>query len=582
MERLDRLSIKKGVKLERIKDSYYVLDIETNGLNPNPAFFVCACIVGHNYKKSFTDIETLKIEILNSPRFTGKTIFAHNAEFDLMGIYGNIFQNIDRSAIYSGSQFICATIDKNRKTRFADSSNIFKTSVEKIGIAMGYEKGKTDERLIKGTFEGTASNDILQYCLRDCEIIYKALLDFFHFIGDVKLTIASSAMSYFRRFFLEQPIYFDREKCNEFRASYYGGRTEAFFIGECNATFWDINSLYPYIMKNIEFPNPSQLIKEVEPNLAQFNLIFKNYHGMAKVDICHNDTYFGYLPYRDKKLLFPVGNFTTTVNFPELLNAVKKGIVHINKVHYTVYSKSCIESPFKEYVDENYKLRKLTKQPFVEMYIKFLLNSLYGKFAEKIDKKQMYFETIEDGLTYINENQEMKLELKLFSKDRNDCYLVEDISDLNMQPSHSIPLFASYITSYARLELLNALETNINSTPLYSDTDSIAFAKIPNLKDSQELGEWKLESKILKKIRGLKNYDYEEDGKYIEKIKGISIKSTTKTSDNTYKQIKYYKSRQSLRLNKEAGTQYENKKTLTHIYDKRIVLKNGETKPIKL
>jgi hypothetical protein len=49
---------------------------------------------------------------------------------------------------------------------------------------------------------------------------------------------------------------------------------------------------------------------------------------------------------------------------------------------------------------------------------------------------------------------------------------------------------------------------NINYKPIYCDTDSIFFEIEPQILDSNELGEWKRENKLVTKIRGLKNYDY--------------------------------------------------------------------------
>ena len=139
-----------------------------------------------------------------------------------MTIFGNVITELDTEALYVGSSLISCYFDKKNNVRFADSANIFKTSLDSIGKALGYEKGETPQSLIDGTFEGSVTEEIKKYCLRDCNILYMCLCDFFFEIGDITLTIASSAMKYFRRNYLKKPIYYDREKTNEFYNSYYG------------------------------------------------------------------------------------------------------------------------------------------------------------------------------------------------------------------------------------------------------------------------------------------------------------------------------------------------------------------------
>ena len=70
-------------------------------------------------------------------------------------------------------------------------------------------------------------------------------------------------------------------------------------------------------------------------------------------------------------------------------------------------------------------------------------------------------------------------------------------------------------------------------------------------------------------------------GENFEDIKGIS-KKAIKLGKQRYMIKKYYKTKEALRRNKEAGQSFEMIKELTHKYDKRIVLSNGETLPLQL
>jgi len=177
-------------------------------------------------------------------------------------------------------------------------------------------------------------------------------------------------------------------------------------------------------------------------------------------------------------------------------------------------------------------------------------------------------------------------DIKLFNSIRSDCFLVTENEKMK-NSFFSIPMFSSYIASEARVMLLKALLMNEKNGVVYSDTDSIFL--IGNFEGvvSDELGDFKKENKIVTKIRGLKNYNYiGENGKENIVIKGISrgsekVKENTE-GEQTYSSEKYFKTKASLRRNKEAGQRYTMVKTISNVYDKRIVLLDGKTKPIKL
>jgi len=195
-----------------------------------------------------------------------------------------------------------------------------------------------------------------------------------------------------------------------------------------------------------------------------------------------------------------------------------------------------------------------------------------------------YYDTIPFDIIEELEKTEQFHILKTFSEVRDDCFLITE-NEKFVNSFFAIPTFSSYITSEARILLLTGLLDNEkNSKILYCDTDSIFLEGKFTGQISDILGNWKLEEKNILNIRGLKNYVFiDEHGKTIEAIKGVSRNAVkSKTEKNTYKWKKYYKTKEALRRNKEAGESYKVKKTLSGIYDKREVLKNGETKPIKL
>lgn len=101
-------------------------------------------------------------------------------------------------------------------------------------------------------------------------------------------------------------------------------------------------------------------------------------------------------------------------------------------------------------------------------------------------------------------------------------------------PSYSIPIWASYITAYARLKLFSLLREHQEQI-LYCDTDSVFFANGYTIPDGELLGELKHEYNVERavfvrpkfyytnraKVKGVKTrLDFE---KFLELVRGDKI-----------------------------------------------------------
>jgi len=565
----------KKPKIKELEKGFFVLDTETTKLEPMPENFVFGVLYGYNFQKVFKSINDFKLEI-SKPKYKKKYIFAHNAEFDLLTLFGSLYTNLDSKAVFNG-KFITA---KYKGVIFADSLNIFPASVEKIGEITGQEKHINEKVKTNKLTKKNISKEDIEYCIQDCKIIYDALLEIFNFSGAIKLTIASLTMYVFRQKFLFENLMYN-EFNDEFYESYYGGRTEAFYIGKTRGKVFDINSLYPFIMKTIKFPDVKNLKKETLIDVKYFNYLLSRFEGCSKVTIKHNDNFFGFLPYRKEKLLFPIGEFTTVLNFNEIRYALKHKVIEILKVEYAIYS-NAIDSPFKKFIEFFYNERLKTENELYQYIYKLQMNSLYGRFAMREKYTTEYYNLIPYEIIEELKISDKFYSLKMFSNERNDCYLVTE----NKQFKNSffaIPTFSSYITSEARIKLLDNMLNQ--KTVLYCDTDSIFIPENENFIGliDKDIGSFKEEKKIVTEIRGLKNYTYIdlETNETIESIKGIS-KRSVKLSKNKYQNTNYYKTKEALRQNKEAGSKKVMIKELIHKYDKRTLFINGQTKPIKL
>jgi len=568
--------------INKLKFKFLVFDTETTCLEPLPKNFVFGCLYGYNTKKTFYNVEDFKKEFAKK-QYKDKYLFAHNAEFDLLTIFGNVFTKIDNAAIFNG-KFICA---KYKEVTLADSMNIYPTSVAKLGELVNLPKlENTKVRSGRLTSKNITADDE-KYCMRDCEIVYKALLEIFEMTGEVRVTLPSLAMYDFRRYYIDEDVMFD-ELVDEFYESYYGGRTEAFYIGKCDAKVYDINSMYPKAMASVTLPDVKHLHKTTCADVSfLMHCIFK-YEGMCKVTVVHKPTYFGYLPYKAKingtvKLLFPVGEFTTTVNFNELRFAVEQRVVTIKKVHSVVWANP-MNNLFLDYINDNFEKRQAAETQLEKTIYKLKMNSLYGRFGMRMKMITTYYEMVPYNLITKLKEDGKYCDVKLFNSSRADCFLItENTKDVNSY--YSIPAISSYITSEARIFLLKNLIANEKNNVVYCDTDSIFITGdfIGNISD--KLGDFKKEEKKITEICGLKNYKYiDEHGEIHIVIKGVSRgsikKETSRSTEEIYESERYYKTIAALRQNHEAGTRYTMVKHITGNYDKRVVLNDGKTEPL--
>lgn len=551
-----------------ISRKYFVLDIETRYFEATPEAFLFACLYGRKSCIFLYSVQEVKDE-LKKLKYKNKYIFAHNGgKFDFPCIFGNLIE-FDNTAIFNESNFICC---KYGKVKLVDSLNILKTSVEQLGKFLGQEK-LDNEKLFKEFEKGIITEQAKEYCKIDCKIVWDSLNIVFTKIGAVKITLASCSLHYFRTQFQEDNIFFN-DLSYEFKNSYYGGRVECFKIGKTYARKYDINSLYPFCMLQ-KIPNPSKL-HEVNPELFEHFLNPKfNYGGLIECEVEHYENNFGFLPLRKNgKLIFPMGKFSGTWNINEIQFALKNKAIKILSCKKLIVA-DLIDSVFTDFVIDNYRLRVLSKGTFLEYVYKIILNSLYGKFAQRTKGKQEYFPLIPDDYILRLDRMKIPFEVKMFSMERNDCYIITKKKDEKEFMSHSIPLLSSYVTSYGRIELLKLFIKHKENKIVYCDTDSIACEiDLEKIHIGKELGELKEEKEIIINIRGNKNYT-EINDKNIEseKIKGIPKKNIEKNlspeGNLIYKFSKLAGSKEGLRRNIETGTTVNVTKILSKKYDKR-------------
>lgn len=348
-----------------------------------------------------------------------------------------------------------------------DTLNWWRTSLQKLGKSIGLEK-------LTMPAPDASREEWDAYGRRDVEVIHRAVHLWWRFLIDHDLggfapTLASQAMRAFRHRFLKQPILLDDHEgaLQLARASLHGGRVEAFRIGNVKGPIfhYDVNSMYPTVMRDKLYPTVLRATARdvTEDELAKW---LKKYAIVAEVELYTTRPRYAHVV--DGRLCFPVGHLRTTLTTPDLVEALAAGELK-RILHASLYEQAEIFQPF---VNEIYALRLQAQASgdAVQAYLlKILLNSLYGKFAQR-GQVWTNIETTPDPTVRqwveVDAPTGVVRTLRQFSK-----VIQERSHEPESQDSH--PAIAAHVTAYARQLLWQYMERAGRRNVLYCDTDSL-------------------------------------------------------------------------------------------------------------
>jgi hypothetical protein len=461
--------------------------------------FVHGVVVVDGDEYHFSKAEDM-VEFFTRRKYRSYRFYAYNLTYDYALLMPYMPSSTEVWMLGGKILFVKVGDGRKKHTLFADALNLFAgQSLAKLGRSIGMEKWPTPPALLPEKKEVPLWRCekhgiefcVECYCARDAWILYRALqvlqdcLD--EIGGDLGLTLASTAMRLYRRRYLSQPYRRPDREVNDFcRQAYYGGRVEAYVLGEWEeVNYYDVHSLYPYVMHKYEYPDPNYISRLID---AGSRSLIWSYEGVSEVLVNVPYMHIPPLPYRHKeKLYFPYGRMRGVWTHAELRFAAERGCT-IEEVYRTVVSfRRC--RPFADYVSDLYARRKVASEagsPFQLVY-KILMNSLYGKFAQRNngDLGTLYLASEVDDERIIVGSRP----LELFG----DLYLLSPrVSD--EEPCFTIVLWSAYIAAYARMELYRWME-RASFELLYVDTDSLVTPR--RMMSGEELGQLKCEGEGL-------------------------------------------------------------------------------------
>jgi len=508
-------------------------------------------------------------------------ILTHNIWYDLR-VSGLINRLIEdkwqlKSFVCQSMQFILQLKKGNKAITCLNFAQYFPMKLQSIGKAIGLEK-------LEEQWQNEDDEACSIYCKRDVEILVKAwdlwrLFITEHDLGNQAFTLAGQAFNAFRHRFMTKTIkiHANKEIDKLELEAYYGGRTEAFYIGEVKETpiyYLDVNSLYPYVMKvkkypvNLKFYFPKMTIKSLKRFLDM------GFCAIARVIV---NTNRNDIPKRfEGKLIFPVGRFETVLCTESLINALENNEIEEVK-EVAIYDADYI---FADYVDYFYALKlKYEKEgnKAMRLMTKLFLNSLYGKFGQRVDviirEEDIDFNVINREVIIDADTGERCVKFSLFGKE----FYVKRKADLGYNAFVGI---AAHVTDYGRNYISYLRRLAGVENVYYMDTDSLFVNKkgYEKLKSfiGEELGKLKVEKVINNLIiNGLKDYIADSE----VKRKGIR-KDAIQLADSLFEQVQFPKfwTDVSNGIDKPYAT-IKIQKELKRDYNKGIVTDSGKITP---
>jgi hypothetical protein len=350
---------------------------------------------------------------------------------------------------------------------------------------------------------------LVKYCENDTKALFQIIINFrLNIYKKFKIdivkypTIASLTFAIFRsNFLIENLIPIIKSKLHKIiKLSYYGGITELYQSFGRNLNSYDVNSLYPFAMKNFEMPvgEPIYVKGNLKHIIDFLGLTPKQKEGESTLN---REIPFGFfkvkvtapdildkpfLPKRHNtkfgmRTIFPLGKWSGWYFSKEIENAMRHGY-KFEFIEGYIFEKANI---FSEYIDVLYDIKMNVSKDDPWYYIsKLLMNSLYGRFGLNPEGEEVQILNPAEADEIIQTKKQVNI-IPLLSGNVMVSY-EKAIDEFDMMVI-SVPI-SSAIAAYSRIKMSHYL-IKYSSNLYYVDTDGI---KIKGQLDNDEVDGKKL------------------------------------------------------------------------------------------
>lgn len=529
----------RAQRLPRNDESRYHLfyDIETDGLDASKFLFGVVMDEDGEYTLHHT-AEDMHERIQNEAIWRGGMgqttyAFAHNGNrYDVWSMF-DASDFLRMRLITQGETNVIGALE-GEHLWWCDSRALFpQMGLADLGRAIHSEKGETPDEMKEGTYRATYGDDPskwptehVDYCVQDCEIIRQA---FFLYWDELNALLGYDSRQYylawtaasnawrlwcmlawpdswiwnqpqrsraratagqFRRDaeggVITRPLqrcWIDGEMNDAAQTCYFGGRSHV--LTEMGSTTYgndglDVNAMYPAQMVAHDFPDPmtaKHLTFSRQPTTESLYQMLSDDSSLYLVE-CSLRASNGaslFLPHRneDDRLKWDSTEFSGWLPQPELMYALEHGW-EVEECSHLWKFKPFADCPFTEIQTMLYEKRlecKLNNDPR-QFVFKIMGNSLYGVFGMKTRVEQI---TNLDEVDLIMSDPDYHEEYALHFWDRDLILPYLTSHDFQDPPFRQCYVIASFITSYARVELQRAIDLIGSEHCYYTDTDSIWF-----------------------------------------------------------------------------------------------------------
>lgn len=448
--------------------------------------------------KKYKDLRVRTVYYHNLARFDGVLIIKHYSKRGEPFKVKTLIRNhmIYEIQVYENNKFLL---------RYRDSLTLLPGSLKNLGKALCPElgsKGFLPHDTLNESNLVMNRTDIITYLRQDVVLLGGIMLKaqeihWTQYSIDIEnvMTISALSLKIFRQLYFDDknhPIYIPTRNQDTFiRRGYYGGHVDVYKPYGKDLYYYDVNSLYPYVMKSFPMPIGKPVWRK---DLENVNL--DTLFGFINAYIvCPKDIKKPVLPYKDRDgtLVYPTGKFVG-VYFSEELKYARSIGYEVVPISGYLFEK--MEYIFEKFITDFYDKRLEAKKAGDEamsFIYKILMNSLYGRFGmnpeslvTEICKHDKYIEYM------MNDN------FQSADKLTDEYYIVQYLSNSSVDdnewkaPRFSAVQLSAAITSYARIYMHPYV-----SRPdcIYTDTDSIVLTSpLPDeLVSPDEIGKFKLE-----------------------------------------------------------------------------------------
>lgn len=513
---IDPLTLKEDRKIP----AFSVFDIESNDWKD---FVVGGHYDGFNYEE-YRSISEFLYFVTDDKQ--DKVIYAHNGgAFDFSFVLEDIICGIGRDdfrlieVLPRGSAFLSIKVQRIYKYQdgseeegcvitFRDSLALLPFSLKSLTENFKTEcaKGEWDHKNVRKRADDPK---LLEYLKADCIGLYQVLDKFFHWPlireTGISFTIASQALKVFRSTLKDRllgcPVTCKNPEFNVdkfVRQSYFGGRTEVFrpYFKDPGKKLscWDINSLYPSVMHDFDYPTTfKSWSNQYDPKKFGFwectvevpkdmyipplGALFKVDKKTKKVERVA-DSSLG-------KFLFCTGTFSGVWTSIEIEYARSLGVKIVSTGKGAIFENGGYI--FKEFIQMLWDMRQRAEKDSVDSFIcKLLLNSCYGRFGLNLEREQLVIDEGQDNVSL--SAYEFKTGRTLDGSEE----IVRFVKETQIINSFTNVAIASWVTALARIRMHKHYVQHVNKL-YYTDTDSAFLEDDGKMVSSKKLGEFKYE-----------------------------------------------------------------------------------------